>query len=393
MLTEKPIELYFTTRLRGFFKHLIGIKSNKITFKREDSNSDGFYEIPSKTRNIARKLLNSKIGNSLGIIQVVKPKTNKGDILISYNRFLSTDKDYIIVLENPTALYHYCLEKNKTYLGKSKIKKQINNSKLKAIVCISDSCYSTLDEVLCEIPENIIKTQIYPYIPDNNINFEEIKNKCQRNDIKCLYISSNFELKSGLELINAFNKLKSLGIKNIKLEIITKVNDLDHETKEKINNLDTITLTDFNLSYDQLNRKYLDCSILLHLSRQDSFPLTVLESIKAGLTIISTNIYGIPEMVEDGKNGFLTDPKYLFFNKNNIPNESVWNNRENTIYSTYEDENITDFIFENLIKLEKDRKLLTNLCYSSLIKSKNEKFGEKSIKIKWEELAERIKLK
>lgn len=50
--------------------------------------------------------------------------------------------------------------------------------------------------------------------------------------------------------------------------------------------------------------KILD--VFLLTSKRESFPNALLESASAGVPIIATDIHGIPEIVEDGVNGYLT---------------------------------------------------------------------------------------
>lgn len=44
-------------------------------------------------------------------------------------------------------------------------------------------------------------------------------------------------------------------------------------------------------------------------SLSEGFPLVLLEAMAAGLPIVCTNVRGLPEIVEDNKNGLLIDPK------------------------------------------------------------------------------------
>lgn len=54
--------------------------------------------------------------------------------------------------------------------------------------------------------------------------------------------------------------------------------------------------------------RYLDdADIMVSSSRFDNMPVSVLEGFKAGLLVISSNVGGVPYMIEDGKNGLLFD--------------------------------------------------------------------------------------
>jgi glycosyltransferase involved in cell wall biosynthesis len=54
---------------------------------------------------------------------------------------------------------------------------------------------------------------------------------------------------------------------------------------------------------------YHNADIFLLPSYQEGFPLTILEAMAAGLPIISTPVGAIPEVIEDGINGFLIPPR------------------------------------------------------------------------------------
>ena len=127
-------KIYVATKTRGFLENLFNYPFKDIEFIWQRKK---VFETNSKLKLFISNIIRSKIFNYLGLIQVIKVKDNDFDIAFSYNRFLKINKSYIIYLENPTALYHYCLGRNETLLGKRKIDKYLSDYNLKSIICIS----------------------------------------------------------------------------------------------------------------------------------------------------------------------------------------------------------------------------------------------------------------
>lgn len=376
-------KVYVATKARGFLLELFNSKFDNIKFY---YNNEKIYETNSKVKLIFSTLAKSKLANHLGIIQRIKVDKKDNDVIFSYNRFLKTDKEYVIYLENPLALVHYSIGRNSTIIGKKKINTYLNDKNLKSIVCLSRACYETINNFY-NIPNTINVKQIYPLVVSNEFtNEENINIKCNEKNIQCLYISSNFNLKGGVDIIECFNKLRGKNIDNIKLKIITQIDSIDKSVKSYINQNPNISLYDFKFNRKELSYIYNESCILLNPTRQDSFSLVVLEAMKAGNAIITTDLYAIPEMVKNDYNGYLTFPKYRFFNYDNMPNEKVWNNRKKTIYSNYLDENIVDFLLKKLIYLNNNREKLKEFCINSYKKSNSKEFNDKEIIKKWNEL-------
>jgi len=382
------MRIYFTGKLRGFFRYLIEDPPEEIEYIVD--NNTIFFETNSKLKNFLRKIYVGKIGDSLGLIQRSKINFENYEVGFSYNRFLEVDKSYIITLENPTALYHYSLNRKNTFLGKKKLKKYLMDKKLKAIIPISKACQKTIPSLVNnEISSHILIRQIYPLIPLNkNVSEETVKNVLTRSKIHCLFISTAFALKSGYEIIEAFKKLD---FNFFELTIITPIKDLGEDVKKVISGLKNVNVIEFNLNHDDLFDIYSKHDILLHPTRQDSFPLVILEALKNGLAVLGTDLYGIKEMVNDDYNGFLIRGKYQFYDENDIPNPSVWNKREQTIYSSYIDENIVIFLIEKLNMLNINREKLFELRMNSYLKASTGEFSEAYIKECWKKLYREIK--
>lgn len=380
------VSIKFVGKARGFLKQLLSYNNSKIKF---DFDNTYFYETNSKLKIFIREIFKSKLGDYLGLIMSVKVNEKENRSLLSYNKFLNSNKSsYSIILENPTALYHYSLDRKSTYLGKKRLSKLLNNKNLKNIICISKACYNTLDKLTDDlIPERVKKVQIYPLIKRNlyvknkdNINVDKIKTNC-------LFISSNFALKGGYEIIEAF---KMLDCKNLCLTLITNKKEIKKETLDYIEKNDNIKIIDFNLEYSELEKIYSKNDILLHPTRQDSFALVILEAMKAGNCIIASNLYAIKEMVINYENGFLFDTKYKFFNEDDLPNKEVWNNRKKTIYSDYIDNDIVINLYEKILFLHNNHDILKKMKKKSFEIANEGEFSEQYIIEKYSEILSKV---
>lgn len=376
--------VYFATRIRGFFHHLFTNPNLRYKFLSSDAQ---FYEVNGWKRSILSKISKLKIFDTLGLIQVITTKGKNCDIYGSSNRFLNTDKPYFIYLENPTALYHYQLSRGKSKIGKSKLGYLLKNDNLKAIICMSNACLSTFEELCGDYGGK--KKLIYPYIPTNKkVSNEIIHSRCFKDEFNLLFIAQGnaFISKGALEIIEAFKRTRERKGENIHLTMVTSINEVDSLLIQEIKTIEGITLIDFNLNFEQMENLYVNSTLLLHPTSHDSFALVVLEAMKAGLPVIATKLYAIPEMVKEGENGFLTDPKYWFFDKNNIPNPSVWNNRENTIFSNKISEELVEFLIEKISILYTNRELLEQMSIKSLNTANSAPFDEVTVTSQWNEV-------
>lgn len=378
------MKVYFATRLRSFFNHLFAAEGLKHQI---DYNKSSLYDINGTKSKIINRIGRSSLFDILGVIQVVKPK--KGyEIYGSYNRFLKINKPYFIYVENPTALFHYRLNRIKSILGKIKIKKELNNPNLKALVFMSKACADTFNKVCGKPHNNCLLKIIYPFVPPNPYTSTEfILQKNQNPVLNLLFVAQGqrFMSKGGLEIIQAYNYLIANNIK-VNLRIITSFKDLDKSTLEYLKNQKQIQIDDFKFSFEEMQRIYASSHILLQPSSDDSSPLTILEAIKSGLPIIGSRLYSIPEMVQEGFNGFLCDPHWWFFDKNNLPNPKVWNHRNKTIYSGRISKDIVEFLIAYITQLYENRELLCKLSLNSLRISSEPPYDCDFIIKQWNEL-------
>lgn len=384
------IKIFFATRYRGVYKHLFNSVHIKAKFLYKKSN---VFETESKFSKILICIWKSKLFDYLGIIRNTKCNY-ECDIYGSMNHFLDVHKPYFISVENPTALYHYRLARKNSFLGKRRINLLINSPYLKALVFWSHACADTFEEVCAKIPDNCIQRVIYPYIPANQYATNKIiEEKSENTELKLLFIAQGkrFTSKGALEIIEAFTNLQTKKY-NISLTIITSINEVSDQLINYIKQIDKIKLYNFSFSYTEMEKIYAEHNILIQVTSNDSFGFTILEAMKGGNAILASNLYAIPELVKENENGFLTDPSYRYFNKNNLPNPDIWNDyKKQKKYSNTKCLRIISFLEEKIELLYNNRDILKRMSLKSLEIANNSPFDEITISQQWNDLLSHIK--
>jgi L-malate glycosyltransferase len=196
-----------------------------------------------------------------------------------------------------------------------------------------------------------IATQIVP----NIIEFNEEK-YITKNEIKPIFISiRSLEPVYNVQcIIEAFEKI-SYSYPESKLTIVGDGSlraELESSVKEK--KISGVTFTGA-VSNEEVNSLLKNHDIFLSTSFIDNMPLSILEAFNAGLLVISSNVGGIPYLVNDNINGLLfesNDPvalaakiDFALKNKNYIielikraktdVKKYTWIEIRNQIYSIY----------------------------------------------------------
>jgi glycosyltransferase involved in cell wall biosynthesis len=155
---------------------------------------------------------------------------------------------------------------------------------------------------------------VYPAI--RRFNFKHAK----KDKIRILFIGKDFEAKGGKEVLKAHQILKKR-YDNIELVIKSKV------PEKFLNNFkeEGIIFTNEIVNREELFRKYYFTSdIFVFPTYIDSFGYVLLEAMAASLPIITTDIFSIPEIVEDNKNGFLIKSPLSWANEKGLFKWKSW---------------------------------------------------------------------
>ena len=134
----------------------------------------------------------------------------------------------------------------------------------------------------------------------------------EKYPLKILYLSNIDPKKGPIEFLGMAQKIN----KNVKdIHFILAGPCTSHqflsEIKEYIltqNLTDHIILTG-PVYGEQKERLFRECDIFVFPTHNEAFGLVNLEAMRAGLPVVSSNEGSIPEVVIDGVNGFIVDPK------------------------------------------------------------------------------------
>jgi glycosyltransferase involved in cell wall biosynthesis len=108
--------------------------------------------------------------------------------------------------------------------------------------------------------------------------------------------------------IQMFSKLNN---ENLELKIVGSGNTLlEKELKDLCKDLNVAERVVFvgEVNPVEISRHFIEADIFLSTTVYEPFGIVFVEAMAAGLPIVATKVGGIPEIVPDGKAGFLIDP-------------------------------------------------------------------------------------
>jgi glycosyltransferase involved in cell wall biosynthesis len=170
-----------------------------------------------------------------------------------------------------------------------------------SVICLSKNLLSEFDnlkvrEVLF-LPNGIPE---YPY---------ELATKRQSEPI-ILFLSNLFKAKGILVFLDIIEKLKSQSVV-FNAKIIGMGGDVSTSDLQQLvgqRNLSDVICVLGPQYGEEKYRAFAEASIFVMPSFNEAFPLTVLEALQASLPVVASNVGGIPEIIQDGKNGYLCPP-------------------------------------------------------------------------------------
>ncbi|MCS6777514.1 MAG: glycosyltransferase family 4 protein [Chloroherpetonaceae bacterium] len=138
-------------------------------------------------------------------------------------------------------------------------------------------------------PINVgLDLELWPYVPEEPVEGRP----------KILFVGGDFQRKGGDLLLEVYCcELSAIA----DLVLVTR-----HPPKDLPPGVSVFT--DLTANDPRLRQLYADCAVYVLPTRADMSPWVVLEAMATGRPVIATSVGGIPDMVADGKTGFLITP-------------------------------------------------------------------------------------
>jgi len=309
-------------------------------------------------------------------------KFEKNIDLYFYTGLVPSDnfnKPFIIDFEHIYSLFNY---KTPSKQDKQKLLKILHSRYCKKVLPWSIAAKNTLKNLYKEEYSSIENKVEVSYLALPNYS-EIYKGKEdyslveKNNNIKLLFVGKDIQRKGLHEILPAFKKVYKK-YQNIELYCITNYSEKFVEKNKHLN----IHFFPFSFEHTDLIKKFfMTCDLFIMPTHADTFGMVYLEALSAGMPIIATKQFAIPEFLNHGENGYFVNSNNLFLNDSDITAEEC--NKKTANYKNAEKKLVKDiekklkYLISKPNTLKKLKKNCTkNFMYKGKFsfKTRNEQF-------------------
>ena len=275
------------------------------------------YNIPKMATTVKDSTLIIKLKKKIWIeyTKFIPPSISivvgKNDLIHStFGTMVKNKFSWVVDVEHVAAFSNFHTDKMKNKWYKKEIIKLLSSDYCKKIMPWSYACKKSIDSY-CNSNKISKKMEVvYPAIQSR-----KKKRYRKTNVITLIYVSRYFFEKGGNQVLEAFKRLDKKY--DIRLLVLSRAPSEIKEAYKDFKNIKFVDKDFFNTnSMDELfNNYYMKSDIMVFPSFMDTFGGSLLEAMSCGLPVVTTNIFAIPEIVQDNYNGFLVNTPLSLYNK------------------------------------------------------------------------------
>lgn len=311
--------------------------------------------------------LHKRILNFLPLPRMTHTKTN-ADLIHSTRGVIQIKqkKPWIIDLECGHIFTSFNWKAMKNPIVKKIIMNALSSKKCKKILPQSQAARRTFVQAIGEKDYEKIKNKVEVlYLALRPCKKEKINRGGRK--VVLSFVGRSFYGKGGPHLLKAYESLT----KKYDNLVLKYKGDIPEQWMYFAKKLRGFELVEGYLSRDGLFEKmYLSSDIYVMPTNKDNYGVVFLEAMSAGLPIVSTTSMTVPEIVKDGKNGFLV--------KTDLTHENYYGRIRDYIRDTRKvNWNIVNQLVEKLSILIENKKLREKMGEAGrkMIEGKNGKFS------------------
>ncbi len=203
---------------------------------------------------------------------------------------------FIVDLDNPFALTGYNLRA--LYLYRPLLRAILASRRCVAIRCMSRACVSSLEALFGKT----VSGKATVCYPSAGLSAAAAGDVRVERDCRFLFVSTQFEIKGGAALLRAFRAVLDQ-VPTARLDMVTHLPAEYEPLVQACSGAVQIHAAEF--SREELATRFMSVAdVLVHPTYVDSFGMVALEALAAGLGLIVTDVYALPELVTPD-NGFV----------------------------------------------------------------------------------------
>jgi len=158
-----------------------------------------------------------------------------------------------------------------------------------------------------------------PYVLPNALpkcvepNF--IAGEVEQKMVRLLYLSNLTRSKGLLDLLDALEILRAEELMGFVVEIVGQPNDVSEvelNQQIKARKLESYVVYIGTQYGEEKEKRYQEADLFVLPTRDDVFPLVILEAMQYGLPVIASDLAAISDMVEHGGTGYLIQPGNVY---------------------------------------------------------------------------------